>query len=106
LRTLKNNKRSINLITTNNNILADLKMKYDIANTQWYDIYTQGLIPGAEEAGKLISHAQNAVDSGEMKIIVLPPRWPILPIMARYTRQPFRISGPWSFMVFQERKFR
>lgn len=47
--------------------LADLKMKYDISNTQWYDIYTQGLIPGTEEAGKLILQAQNAVDSGEMK---------------------------------------
>ena len=47
--------------------LADLKMKYDIANTQWYDIYTQGLIPGAEEAVKLLLRAQNAVDSGEMK---------------------------------------
>lgn len=44
-------------------------MKYDIANTQWYDIYTQGLIPGAEEEGKLLTQAQNSLDSGEMKKI-------------------------------------
>jgi hypothetical protein len=44
-----------------------VQAKYDIIKAQWYDIYDKGLVPGAEEAGKLIVEADQAVTAGDLK---------------------------------------
>ncbi|MEI6782578.1 MAG: hypothetical protein WCQ21_16845, partial [Verrucomicrobiota bacterium] len=37
-----------------------VQAKYDIVKAQWYDIYELGLVPGADQAGKLLTEAQQA----------------------------------------------
>jgi hypothetical protein len=47
--------------------LAVLQSKYDIANTQWYDIYEKGLVPGAPEAIKILPEIKKAIEAGDLK---------------------------------------
>ena len=42
-----------------------VQAKYDIVAAQWYDIYELGLVPGADEAGKLLKEAQQVAVAGD-----------------------------------------
>ncbi len=42
-----------------------VQAKYDIVKAQWYDIYELGLVPGADEAGKLLADVQQAISAGD-----------------------------------------
>ncbi len=44
--------------------LATLQNRYDVVKYQWYDIYADGLVPGADEGGKLIIDAKAALSGG------------------------------------------
>ena len=44
--------------------LATLQNRYDVVKYQWYDIYADGLVPGADEGGKLIIDAKAALTAG------------------------------------------
>ena len=44
--------------------LATLQNRYDVVKYQWYDIYADGLVPGADEGGKLLIDARAALSSG------------------------------------------
>ena len=44
--------------------IANLQNKCDVAKFQWYDIYQDGLIPGADEAAKMIIDARSALTAG------------------------------------------
>jgi len=45
--------------------VAKLQNLYGIAKNQWYDIYTDGLVPGADDAAKMIVDAQTAFTAGD-----------------------------------------
>jgi hypothetical protein len=47
--------------------IAKLQNSYSVAKTQWYDIYADGLIPGADDAAKMIVDAQTTLASGDMQ---------------------------------------
>ena len=47
--------------------IANLQNKYNVAKYQWYDIYSDGLVPGADEAQKNIADAQTALSAGDMQ---------------------------------------
>lgn len=42
-----------------------VQAKYNIVKAQWYDIYELGLVSGADEAGKILQDAQQALSAGD-----------------------------------------
>jgi hypothetical protein len=44
--------------------LATLQNRYNVVKFQWYDIYADGLVPGADDGGKLIIDAKAALSAG------------------------------------------
>ncbi|MEI6782003.1 MAG: hypothetical protein WCQ21_13910 [Verrucomicrobiota bacterium] len=40
-----------------------VQAKYDIVKAQWFDIYELGLVPGADQAGKLLTAAQQSLSA-------------------------------------------
>lgn len=47
--------------------INELQAKLDISKTQWYDIYSLGILKQAAKADSLIGAAKDALDAGELK---------------------------------------
>jgi hypothetical protein len=45
--------------------IANLQNKYNVVKFQWYDIYVNGLVPGADDAGKMIIDAKAVLSAGD-----------------------------------------
>lgn len=45
--------------------IADLQNTYNVVKYQWYDIYSDGLVPGADDAQKMITDATSALSAGD-----------------------------------------